>query len=144
MKIGFTGTRKGINSHQHDSLIKFVRHLSLEETIEAHHGDCVGADAQFHQILILLQEEGRDIKIHIHPPNKEENRAFCKGADVIYEADGYLVRNENIVNNTDILIACPLENEEQQRGGTWYTVRYAREKNRFVYILRPYGAEVDQ
>jgi len=38
----------------------------------------------------------------------------------------YLSRNRAIVDETEMLIATPAEFTEQQRSGTWSTVRYAR------------------
>ena len=45
MKIGFTGTQKGMTHHQ---LIKLLDELCSYSNIELHHGDCIGADAQAH------------------------------------------------------------------------------------------------
>jgi hypothetical protein len=45
MKVGFTGTRKGMTPQQRVAFAELV--ITLRPT-QAHHGDCVGADAEFH------------------------------------------------------------------------------------------------
>lgn len=60
--IGFTGTRKGMSSPQEDTLCNLLSLLSGFIAV-AHHGDCLGADAEFHE---LCRETG--LKIHVHPP----------------------------------------------------------------------------
>jgi len=50
-----------------------------------------------------------------------------------------LERNRAIVDETDILLAAPLESEEQLRSGTWATVRYARKQHKTVLVIFPNG-----
>lgn len=98
------------------------------------HGDCMGADAQAHDIA-------RDIGgfyIKVHPPRNHRRRAFKMGDRTYPEAD-YLTRNAHIVTECDILIACPGGFEEELRSGTWATVRKARSRKRSVYIIWPNG-----
>lgn len=45
-----------------------------------------------------------------------------------------LVRNRQIVDRCDLLIACY---DGRERGGTYYTVRYAREQGKEVRIWEP-------
>lgn len=129
MKIGFTGTQEGMTSRQ-------LRSFSLALTCyagEFHHGDCIGADAQAHDAAVILGFEPV-----IHPPDNPSKRAF-KVAKRIMPTFPYLVRNKNIVDNTNMLIATPKEKEEQLRSGTWSTVRYARKKRRPITLVYPDG-----
>lgn len=50
----------------------------------------------------------------------------------------YLARNCVIVDEADILLACP-KGPEEQRSGTWATVRYARKQNKRIVIVYPDG-----
>ena len=132
MIIGFTGTRQGMTPRQHEIVGAMVR----SSCTEAHHGDCIGADEEFHGICV-----GAHVKVIIHPPEKRKWRAFCKGI-VLPEKD-YLIRNRDIVDACELLIAAPKEQEEPAptRGqGTWSTVRYARGKRRPCAIVKPSGA----
>lgn len=133
MKIGFTGSREGMTDAQKSSTIKFLCGVGATE---GHHGDCVGGDADFHQICKDLR-----IPIVIHPPTEERLRAFCE-SDEIREAKGYIERNRAIVNETHILVACPKENHVPETvfgRGTWSTVRYAINKGRRTYTIWPSG-----
>ena len=132
-RIGFTGTRKGMTKAQMKSLLKVLEKLKFREV---HHGDCIGADKQFHNLIRLFFPKAR---IVIHPPNIPTYRAFCKG-DIILPEKYYLDRNEDIVKSSDIIIACPKEFKEVKRSGTWSTVRCARRLGKSVIIIYPDGS----
>jgi hypothetical protein len=133
MKIGFTGTQDGITPPQFDLLVEVLQ--ELHEVTEAHHGDCIGADREFSVIVDCIFGTG---KIHVHPPTDNKKRAFVR-SDTIYNPFPFLVRNKNIVNATDILIACPKGMNEEVRSGTWATIRYARKQKGVIVILWPDG-----
>lgn len=135
IKFGFTGTRTGLNSNQIDKIIElFEDTIKQNKIIELHHGDCVGADNEIHKICEKMIDKGKAINIVIHPPSNKKLRAFCKSS-FIREMKPYLDRNKDIVDESDILIACPFSDEEQLRSGTWSTVRYARKKNKKILLF---------
>ena len=130
MNIGFTGTRKGMTKQQGNKVVMLLGNF---EVTSIRHGDCVGADEQFHE---LAQTIG--IKtIYIHPPTDGKHRAWLF-ADFMAEEKDYLTRNKAIVDNCDRMIATP-EGEEHLRSGTWSTIRYARKKGKQVTIIFPNG-----
>jgi hypothetical protein len=100
MIIGFSGTRNGMTDRQK---LKFVGKLNLLCPTEFRHGDCVGADAEAHD---LVREHFPKCKIIIHPPYLERLRAFKEG-DFILNAKDYLVRNRDIVYASECLVATP-------------------------------------
>ena len=54
---------------------------------------------------------------------------------IIY-LDGFTeTRNKDIVNSCDILIACPENDKEVIRSGTWSTIRYAKKINKTVLLF---------
>jgi|SRR3970040_153346 len=126
MKVGFTGTRKGLSSIQLTQLVKLIREL---DTTELHHGDCFGADVDAHQVASML-----GIKRIIHPPSDPKLRAFCNSGIILPEKP-YIERNHDIVDATEVLIAGPEVQVESIRSGTWATVRYARSLSKKIYIL---------
>jgi len=135
---GFTGTRNGLNTKQKEEIKRILENdIKNNLIIEVYHGDCVGADADFHDIC---RSVSANIKIYIIPGyHKDKNeinnlRAFCEG-DVILESKSYLDRNRDIVNNCNILIGCPKSNLEEVRSGTWYTIKYARKNNKTNIII---------
>lgn len=135
IKIGFTGTRHGMSDAQKNSFLTLIKE---KEFNEFHHGDCIGSDEQAHKMVETYKNDHKEkIKIHGHPPKYKKYRANCK-FDIEYTPDDYLERNHNIVDATDILIATP-DVPETLRSGTWATVRYAREKNKKIYIIHKNG-----
>ena len=97
---------------------------------EAHHGDCIGADEQFHNHFVYITKV-----MHAHPCDMLDLRAHCE-ADVIHEIKPPLVRNRDIVRSIDVLIAAPAQDHEVKRGsGTWATIRYAREAGIHIHQL---------
>ena len=129
IKYGFTGTRSGLNDTQKHKLIELFENDLKSNSVELHHGDCVGADKDVHEIC-----EKYSINIIIHPPTDNKLRSFCY-SDNIYKELPYLQRNKKIVDETDILIACPFSEQEQLRSGVWSTIRYAKKKNKTVIIF---------
>ena len=144
MKIGFTGTQSAITVAQFDLLTAVID--ELEEMTEAHHGDCIGADKVFSELVDAIKFA---VVMHTHPPLVEDKRAFCR-ADVEHEAKAFLVRNHDIVDacGEDVILCCP-KGDEIVRSGTWATIRYAKKKSievgLKVHILYPDGQleEVD-
>lgn len=138
MKIGFTGTRKGMTRRQKRQFEGIIQKLG---PAEFHHGDCIGADSDAHEIINHINVHPLDIFknaiiIVVHPPTHDKLRAHRKGHTIL-EPKPYLERNEDIVEETDLLIATPESSEEQARRGTWHTVRQARKMNKPIIILNP-------
>lgn len=130
MKLGMTGSRNGMTYCAEKQLKTF---LQENDIIEAHHGDCVGADNDFHNIVTE-----NNITTVIHPPVDSKARAFCSGS-IVLPKKGYIERNHDIVDSTDLLIAFPSSTTEEKRSGTWATIRYARKIGKRVIIIDPYA-----
>lgn len=130
--VGFTGTQNGLNMRQFTFLDGVLFALKEQGASVARHGDCEGADAQFHE---LARKHG--YWIVIHPPTNDAKRAFCRG-DTILPVKPYLKRNADIVRGSDILLAGPKSLHEKARGsGTWATIREARRRGKTYFILKP-------
>jgi hypothetical protein len=126
MKIGFTGSRRGMTAAQQHQLEVLLRGLGVGS--ELHHGDCVGADDVAGQVAHRL-----DYRVVSHPPTNERLRAHSV-ADEVREPLDYLIRNRCIVDETEMLIAAP-DGPERLHSGTWATIRYARSLGRRVVVL---------
>lgn len=138
--IGFTGTRVGMTAAQKAT----VRDLlgQLYPIGKLHHGMCVGADAEMHAIM---REYDPDITIEGWPGRSalvvdgtDDARAEVV-VDVTREPMTHFARNRGIVGACDFLIAAPFDATEQTKGGTWYTVNYARKVGRDGTIVWPDG-----
>jgi len=135
MNIGFTGTRKGLTAYQKDVIDKMFWVWSRLEPqeIKFHHGGCVGADAQAHLIATKY-----GMTTVIHPPTNDKHQAYVV-PDELRDPKPYLDRNHDIVDDSDLLIACPKSEVEIRRSGTWATVRYARKVDKRLMIIPPEG-----
>lgn len=148
MKFGFTGTRAGMTEKQHRACIFIFESFDGKEI---HHGDCIGSDYDIHQAFIY-----RPIDIVVHPPIVDKFRAYsggrvtttAPGRTVVHSTiefrrpKSYFARNRDIVEETDALIAAPLT--ETEYGGTWYTINYARQLKRHIFIVLPNGTFVEE
>jgi hypothetical protein len=132
---GFTGTRDGLTEKQHKGLVDL---LFLLVPRQVQHGDCVGADAELHNIALSL---GLDIAIR--PPIEQSHRAWCGPVPsphiFTFPPKPYLRRDHDIVDHTNYLIGCPKTMHALLRSGTWATIRYAAKRDRVVYIVFPDG-----
>lgn len=120
MIVGFSGTQLGMTPLQR---VKFLRVIYALQPKEFHHGDCIGADAEAHN---LIRKNLPECKIHIHPPDDPGKRAFCDG-DKLYPEKPYLERNRDIVLHSKVLVTTPGQPAEIMRSGTWSTTRYGRQ-----------------
>lgn len=133
--VGFTGSRRGMTDAQRVAFRAVLQALGPSLFV---HGDCVGADADAHAIA---RDEG--VVVHIRPCDFSNMRAHCLGAARTHPTTTAFARNRAIVDGCDVLIATPPTADEQPRGGTWYTIRYARKRLRRAVILAPDGARQD-
>ena len=131
--IGFTGTRKGMSDHQKKAVQKIMKWYENKHSINyVVHGGCIGADIDFHTIFEKHHRHVRPGYSSVNPANLSHRGAF-PNADIIYLPKPYLVRNKEIVNDCDILIACPFD--DIQKGGTWSTIKYAKSMGKPVNII---------
>jgi len=147
--IGFTGTRKGMTEEQRLALVDLFYSIDLLRTLDPytghyrnemyfHHGDCKGSDVTAHA---LARSVGW--LVISHPPENSGHRAWCTGSYQVRSAAPYLTRNLNIVNESDLLIATPLESEMITRSGTWTTIRRAYDRGLHTKIIFPDGRTED-
>lgn len=136
VNVGFSGTRKGMTEAQKKSVEKVLWTLRAKMVI---HGDCVGADEDFHEIAKRM-----GLRVRLRPAIYENLRAFCEGADDTRPPMEPLIRNKYIVSDTDALVATPETDTEVTRSGTWSTVRHARRVRSPVILVLPNGKIVDE
>jgi len=130
LKVGFTGTRRGMTQHQFglckelaDVLIYGAR--AVPGKPEWHHGGQAGADRESHVIAHAL-----GYVCHVHPcPGVSRLGYVAAGIDypddVWHEVFPPLTRDRIIAEEVGVLIAAPESDKEVQRSGSWATIRYA-------------------
>lgn len=134
MKIGFTGTQLGMSLKQKEQLRLILKRDMPEEF---HHGDCIGADSEAHDIALVERVK----MIVIHPPLNTKKQANCfnrpsgKTTVILCPPKDYLDRNKDIVFYTDGLVVAPKSDIEEIRSGTWSTYRYAKRIPRLHILL---------
>jgi hypothetical protein len=134
IKIGFTGNRYGLRE---DQKIQIIELLDKYNDITVSHGDCVGSDTDFHNLCIdyKYKHPQKTVRVHIYPPDNPRLRGFNKG-DLVMHEKPYLDRNMDIIKNSSLLIACPVDKDKEElRSGTWSTIRQARRLKLTTYIF---------
>jgi hypothetical protein len=130
--IGFTGTQQGMTDLQKEVTHKIIKQIN---PVVVHCGDCIGADAEFVDISTKVNPLVRTIG---HIPLKESKRAFLDYSKEEKPKE-YLERNHDIVDQSQIILAAPNEDEEILRSGTWSTIRYTRKQKKPLIIIYPSG-----
>lgn len=129
IKLGFTGSRHGMSDSQEEQFALLVAEI---QPSEFHHGDCIGADAQAHDIVRLFCPE---TFIVVHPPESDYLRAY-KNGDKILPCLPYLNRDRKIVESVDCLLATPYTNTYLKHSGTWFTITYAELKEKPYTVFK--------
>jgi len=130
--VGFTGPRGGMTGPQRFGCAELLEKFGIQEV---HLGDCVGADDDMYEIA-----GAAECYLTGHPPDNDKFRAF-RHYHAEREPKPYLDRNHDIVDESDWMIATPEQFEEQQRSGTWSTVRYARKTGKPLCLVWPDGTK---
>lgn len=131
--VGFTGTQAGVTASQGETLLSALIGFREAGALWMENGDCIGADDDAGRYWRTLGG-----KISLRPPVIDKKRAWMP-ADRTAKAKPYLDRNRDIVKASDAMVATPAEPDEQPRGGTWYTIRYARKLDKPLMIIGPDG-----
>jgi hypothetical protein len=78
----------------------------------------------------------------VYPSNVRAAHGTWEGASLIMPVAKPLVRNRRLASVVQVLIACPKQEHEvmgRAGGGTWATVRYARQERRKIIVIPPSG-----
>lgn len=132
MILGFTGTRYGMTDKQRETVAQF---LMDNRPTAVHHGDCVGADSQFHDSAMFIPQRPR---IEVHPPAIHKLRAHRAG-DSMWPVKTYYERNQDIVNECDHLIAALHTKRLELGSGTRMTICMMLEAKKPVTVVFPDG-----
>lgn len=131
--LGVTGTREHLTQIQETSGLRLLRDRRDRGIIWQHNGDCIGAD---HFAARTWRRMGG--LIFGHPPSDNKGRAYFAFDKAALPAP-YGVRDQTIVDWADTMIAFPKTMQEEQRSGTWMTVRMARRKGISISFVWPNG-----
>ena len=140
LDLVFTGSREPGTFKQTASLTAWIEARSPR--IRAFNQGCaVGWD---HEATMIAREMTKGI-VYGFPCNIERfvSKLACQLSDVLHDPAEPLLRNRKMVAQGDVLLACPRHDVEpedpREGGGTWATVRYARNLRKTVVIFWPDG-----
>lgn len=127
MIAGFTGSQEGWTERQRMVVDRRLRVLrDTCPSLEVAHGACIGADDQFDALAVEL-----GLPRHVYPSTvihkSALDRCLARGGVLLVMCEPMhpLKRNPLIVKASDRLLACPKEDQEVRRSGTWATIRAA-------------------
>lgn len=143
MIIGFTGTRRGVNTKQDDPLFNTL--VEYKPTIFLH-GACTGADEYAVEMVrdyysstecTIIAYPGVSLKSEDRSDRSE--RAIQLSNEVLPE-QGHFSRNRKIVQRCHLLIAVTHyyiyeEPEDGSGGGTFFTIQHAEKLKRPTVII---------
>lgn len=133
LHVGFTGPRSGMTPYQRDRLRARLAELQAEHgEVVFHYGQAVGADAVAGAIAHAL-----GWRVVSHPSDRAAATATVVPGAEVREPKPPLVRNRDIVHESDVLLATPRTVEEELRSGTWATIRYALRVGVPVELIYP-------
>ena len=136
INIGFTGSRNGFTLKQvqiFSAILQEILKSNQYTHYDFHHGCCKGADLEAAEIFRKILPEGNIVQ---YPPTNM-NFATINEADKVLPPKPFLERNHDIVDACSFMIAVSSTRKEQQRSGTWATIRYAKKQNKLVEIIFP-------
>ncbi len=143
-------------SESHETYIAYlnVLHQTLESFIQNGYSEFVsgmadGADLDFASQVLLLKKNYPFITLEAALPyplsltnpcsgTSKKRRDMIKACDVVQEISPYYhrgcmqKRNEYMVNQSNLILAIWNQTE---KGGTWNTIRYARERQKNIHYL---------
>lgn len=125
MKVGFSGTREGMSVEQLDQLgfvLACLGRQGMNQTSRPTHEFHYGT----HETVDLKADRAAANLAHRYGWKVVPHHAV-RGTE--------LKRDREMVAVVDILIAAPSTDKEEQRSGTWATVRYMRALRRPVVHL---------
>jgi hypothetical protein len=134
--LTFTGTSEGMTAAQQFTVGRLLTQLK-PRILVLHHGSCVGADEQCHNLCLL-----NGIPVTRWPSTVMGMVAPCTEALVSVPPQQPLKRNRLMVDASTGVIAAPAQLDEVIRSGTWSTVRYARKAGKPIVLIAPDGEVV--
>jgi len=158
--VFFTGTREGMTNEQREAVREI---LFARDVFSAHHGMCVGADHQFHEIVFGMRApiEGGGVRpLVVGWPGDVPRDLTVLGkvtCDTVKVKRPPLLRNKEMAAHAAyfeklrrekgsggevVCVACPLEHEPPAngRGGTWHAIRQFRSAGIAVLVVLPNGS----
>lgn len=116
------------------------RVFKMGQPLITRHGGAFGADTELHAIW---REQCKNKTAEVWPADAKRAAVFTGHKNtLIHPVMPPLDRNVEIVLRSQFLVAAPHTEVEEQRSGTWHTIREALRVNRDILILWPYTKRI--
>jgi hypothetical protein len=146
-RLGFVGVRRGLTLDQFQAVSRIVvaqrGRGSLTGIEVAHRSNNGWAGADFSRITRWMKSVPKLVLHDCGGPEPEtpslSAESMASWADFTIEATSVPPWNREIVDESDVLLACPPIAEEEIRSRTWATIRYARNAGKYVVVVYPDG-----
>ena len=139
LHIGFSGTRYGMTLLQRRAVYRVFRwYRDNRNAITVHHGSCVGADAEAHDIARML-----GMAVALHPGVSEDCSGYLRAECTMREGErvwrpaSYAVRSQTIAACTGVLVAAPHESRPSR--GTNHAISCAVRLGRPAVVVSADG-----
>jgi hypothetical protein len=136
--IVFTGTQRGMTDLQ----LRVVQRFIARSGRRMLNGCCIGADKQAVDAWSAVKGDLQEVEGF--PANVPGKRAECL-VGILHPPAPPLERNRTMVeeairSGNPCVLATPKTEYEEQRSGTWATVRYAWSRSVPVFLVYPDGS----
>jgi hypothetical protein len=146
-RLGFVGVRRGLTIDQFQAVSRILvaqRGRGALTGIEvAHRSNNGWAGADFSRITRWMKAVPKIVLHDCGGPEAETPslsvESMASWADFSIESSSVPPWNREIVDESDVLLACPPIAEEEIRSRTWATIRYARGEGKYVVVVYPDG-----
>jgi len=118
MKVAIVGSRERNKPEDQKAVEDLVDWLQNYDVVVS--GGCRGVDS-----WAISRAIRRGLVTEIHFPDIKKGMPYGDMVNKYYE------RNRKVVDNCDIVFAFPID---ENKGGTGYTIKYAREKGKQVIL----------
>lgn len=145
--IGFTGTRAGPTPQSHAAFIATVMRLQPRRFL---HGACRGWDAEAAKIVShlfptcdIIAFPGISANAWPGELNPDRDQDSINLSHHVMPEVSHFARNREIVRLCTVLVACPPTLDLAAKGGTIYTLNYARKCGKPTVTIAPDGVTYD-
>ena len=131
MKLGITASRFGISPRQMEAWEVIAASLNVTHLYQ---GACLGGDEEMTLAFVRVSIANATIIALPSTVARWRSEKAITASHFRFDAKDPLVRDSDIVDRIDLLVAAP-RSMTDTRGGTWATIRMARERGIPVIIL---------
>ena len=145
--VGLVGVRRGLTHAQFQTLSRMIVNQkgrgALAGIEVAHRSNDGWSGADFSRITRWMSSAPRIVVHESDRPTEEppplSTESMASWAEFSLDTATVPPWNREIVDESELILACPPVAEEEFRSRTWGTIRYARNQSKAVVVIYPNG-----